>query len=69
MSDPQKLIAPYLEDALSDTERDDLVVWLKAHPDHLRTFVEAHLFEQQIRQAVHGQVEREAAMHLVESGD
>ena len=66
MSDPQKLIAAYLEDALSDTERDELVAWLKARPDHLRVFVEANLFERQMRQAVHGQVEREAAMHLVE---
>ena len=69
MSDPRKLIAAYLDDALSDAERDELVAWLKAHPDHLRAFVEANHFEQQIRQAVHGQVQREAAMHLVESGD
>ena len=68
MSDPQKLIAACLEDALSDAQRDELVAWLKAHPDHLRAFVEANLFEQQIRHAVHGQVQREAAMHLVESG-
>ena len=69
MSDPQKLLAAYLDNALSDTERDELVAWLNARPDHLRAFAEANLFEQQIRQAVHGQVEREAAMHLVESGD
>ena len=69
MSDPQKLIAACLEDALSDVQRDELVAWLKAHPDHLHAFVEAHLFEQQIRHAVHGQVQREAAMYLVESGN
>ena len=69
MSDPQKLIMAFLDDALSATERDELAAWLKAHPDHLRAFVEANLFEQQIRQAVQGQVQREAAMHLVESGD
>jgi ferric-dicitrate binding protein FerR (iron transport regulator) len=69
MSDPQKLIAACLDDALSDDQRDELVAWLKAHPDHLRAFVEANLFEQQIRHAVHGQVQREAAMPLVESGD
>ena len=69
MSDPDKLITAYLDDTLSDTERDELVAWLKAHSDHLRAFVEANLFEQHIRQAVHGQVQREAAMHLVESGD
>ena len=69
MSDPQKLITAFLDDALSVTERDELTAWLKVHPDHLRAFVAANLFEQQIRQAVHGQVQREAAMHLVESGD
>jgi hypothetical protein len=69
LTDPDKLITAYLDDALSDTERDELTAWLKAHPDHLRTFVEANLFEQQIRQAVHGQVQRDAAMHLVDSGD
>ncbi len=69
MSDAQKLIAACLEDALSDAQREELVAWLKAHPDHLRTFVEANLFEQQIRHAVHGQFQREAAMHLVASGN
>lgn len=69
MSDAQKLIAACLEDALADAQRDELVVWLKAHPDHLRTFVEANLFEQQIRHAVHGQIQREAALHLMESGN
>jgi hypothetical protein len=67
MSDPQKLIADYLDDTLLDAERDELVAWLKAHPDHLRVFVEANLFEQQIRQAVHGQVQREAGMHFAET--
>lgn len=69
MSDPQKLIAAYLDDALSDADRDELVAWLKGPPDHLRAFVEANLFEQQIRQAVHGQVQREAAMHFAETSD
>ena len=67
MSDPQKLIAAYLDDALSDADRDELVAWLKGPADHLRAFVEANLFEQQIRQAVHGQVQREAAMHFAET--
>ena len=67
MSDPQRLIAACLDDELSDAECDELVAWLKAHPDEMRSFVNANLFEQQIRQAVHGQVQREAAMDLVES--
>ncbi len=67
MSDPRELIAACLEDALSDSQRDELVAWLKADPDHLHAFVEANLFEQQIRNAVHGQVQRDAAMPLVES--
>ena len=68
MSDPQKLITAYLDDTLTNAERDELAAWLKAHPDHLRTFVEANLFEQQIRSAVGGQIQREAASNLIESG-
>lgn len=69
MNDPQELIVACLEDALSDSQRDELVAWLKADPDHLLAFVEANLFEQQIRNAVHGQVQRDAAMPLVEADD
>ncbi len=61
MTDRQPLIAAYLDDALSDAERAELTAWLKTHPDHLRAFVEANLFEQQIRSAVIGQIQRESA--------
>jgi ferric-dicitrate binding protein FerR (iron transport regulator) len=67
VSDPQKLITAYLDDTLTKAERDELAAWLKAQPDHLRTFVEATLFEQQIRSAAGGQIQREAASNLVES--
>ena len=61
MTDPQHLLAASLDDALSEAERAELAAWLKAHPDHLRAFVEANLFDQQIRSAVVGQVQRESA--------
>lgn len=67
MSDPQKLVSAYLDDALTNAERGELAVWLKTHPDHLRAFVEANLFEQQIRGAIRGQVQRQAADDFVEA--
>ncbi len=69
MSDPQKLIATCLDGALTASERGELTAWLKAHPDNMRAFVKANVFEQQIRQAVQGQVQREAAMAMVERDD
>ncbi len=68
MSDPQKLITAYLDDTLTNAERDELTVWLKAHPDNLRAFVEANLFEQQIRSAITSQAQRDAAGDFVEDG-
>ena len=68
MSDPEKLIAAYLDDALAEEDRASLAAWLKAHPDHLRRFVEANVREQEIRLAVAGQVRREAAANFVEAG-
>lgn len=68
MSDPQQLITAYLDDALTEAERDELAVWLKARPDHLREFVEANLFEQQLRAAVASQAQREALGEFGEAG-
>lgn len=65
MTDPQRLIAAALDDALSQAEADELKAWLKADPDHLRAFVAASLFEQQIRSAVVGGVRRETAQAFV----
>ncbi len=61
MTDPRQLIVADLDDVLSQVERDELMAWLKAHPDHLRAFVEANVFDQQIRSAVVGEVQRESA--------
>lgn len=61
MSDPQQLIAAYLDNTLAESEGEELKAWLKAHPDHLRALVEASIFEQQIRSAVVGAVQRETA--------
>jgi hypothetical protein len=69
VSDPRKLVAAFLDDELVDADRAELAAWLKAHPDNMRAFVEANLFEQQIRQAVHGQVQRAAGMHLAALSD
>lgn len=60
MNDPRYWIEAYLDDTLSDEESRALQAWLKAHPDHLRAFVEANVFEQEIRSAVQASVEREA---------
>lgn len=65
MTEPQRWIAADLDDALTAAEREALLAWLKAHPDHLRTFVEAGFFEQQIRSTVVAQVQRESAAAFV----
>lgn len=68
MTDPQRWIAAYLDDALTVAEREELTAWLQAHPDHLRAFVEANVFEQQVRGAVVGEVQRESAEAFVPGG-
>lgn len=65
MNDPHHWIEAYLEGTLSDEESAALRAWLKAHPDHLRVFVEANVFEQEIRSAVVASVEREAASAFI----
>lgn len=60
MNDPRHWIEAYLDDSLSTEESAALLAWLKGHPDHLRAFVEANVFEQEIRSAVVASVEREA---------
>ncbi|HOW64571.1 MAG TPA: FecR domain-containing protein [Candidatus Paceibacterota bacterium] len=60
MSDSKDLIAGYLDDSLTEEERQKLAVWLKAHPDNLRRFVEANLFNENLRAAVSSHCQREA---------
>lgn len=62
MNDPHRWIDAYLDDALSQEESEALRAWLKAHPDHLRDFVEANRFDQQIRSAVAASHQRMAAV-------
>ncbi|MBM3880826.1 MAG: hypothetical protein FJ387_14100 [Verrucomicrobia bacterium] len=66
MTEPHPLITAYLDNALSEAEYEELLAWLKAHPDHLRAFVEANVFEQQVRSAVVGEVRRESAGAFVQ---
>lgn len=61
MNDPRRWIEAYLDDTLSEEEERALRAWLKTHPDHLRAFVAANVFEQEVRSAVVASVEREAA--------
>ncbi len=68
MTDPRQRIVDYLDDALTPAEREELKAWLRAHPDHLRAFVEANVFEQQVRSAVVGEVQRESAEAFVPAG-
>ncbi len=60
MTDPKNLIAGYLDDSLAETERQELGVWLKAHPDNLRQFIDANLFNENLRAAVSSHCQREA---------
>lgn len=62
MNDPRQWIDAYLDDAISQEESEALRAWLKAHPDHLRDFVEANRFDQQIRSAVAASQQRAAAV-------
>ena len=66
MNDPRHWIEAYLDDALSTEESAALLAWLKAHPDHLRAFVEANVLEEEIRSAVVASVEREAVGPFVD---
>jgi len=66
MREPHELITAYLNDTLTEAEQAELATWLKANPENLKAFVEANLFEQEIRRAVRGQVQREAADTFIE---
>ncbi|MBI5364570.1 MAG: FecR domain-containing protein [Planctomycetes bacterium] len=61
MSRFQELLGAYLDDALTDAERSELVALLRADPDRRRAFVEANVHEQGIRYAVDA---RHAFEHL-----
>ena len=52
MNDPEELIAGYLDEVLSESEKVELNAWLKADAANMHRFTEAVMFEQQIRAAV-----------------
>jgi anti-sigma factor RsiW len=51
MTDPEKLIAAYLDDALTEAEGRALNAWLTADRANLRRFTDALVFEEQIGSA------------------
>ena len=65
MNAAEPLVATYLDDALSETERAELNAWLKVSPANLRQFTEAVMFEQQIRAAAQAQALQPAAAEFV----
>ncbi len=70
MKDPEDLFAGHFDDALTPAERRELTAWLQAHPDHLRRFVEASLFEESIRTVVRSRRQRDAVQAFeAEAGD
>jgi anti-sigma factor RsiW len=52
MTDPEKLIAAYLDDSLDEAERAEVTAWLRSDAQNLRIFTEAVMLYQQIREAV-----------------
>ena len=49
MTDPRELIDGYFDDALTAEEHHTLSAWIKAHPEHARTFAEATLLHDHLR--------------------
>lgn len=67
MKDPNSLIAAYLDNALSETERAELTQWLKADPANVRQFTEAVMFEEQLRAAAQTQAAQAATEDFAEA--
>jgi ferric-dicitrate binding protein FerR (iron transport regulator) len=61
MNAPDRLLAAYLDGELTTAERDELRAWLHADPANMQRFVDANLFDQQIREAVQGEALRDGA--------
>lgn len=66
MTDPEHLIAAWLDGQLKDEEQIALAEWLKSDDSHMRLFVDTLMFEQQIRSAVVAR-QQQAAFSPVES--
>jgi len=65
--DPEDLLSRYLDDSLSEDERETLTRWLKEDPENLLHFTDEVLLDQQIRAAARASVE-EAAVRDFDPG-
>ena len=61
MTDPEKLIAGWLDGSLDEAEQAELDEWLKTDDDNMRRFTDAAMFEQQIQSATVAAQEQSAA--------
>ncbi len=61
MTDPEQLIAQWLDGSLTDDEQTALDEWLKADDNNMRRFTDAVMFEQQIQSAIIAVEEQPAA--------
>jgi hypothetical protein len=66
MNEPNSLIDGYLDGALDDAGRNELLAWLKADATNMRSFTEAVMFEQQIRAALHAKTDAASGLAQVE---
>jgi len=65
VKDSHELIAAYLDDTLDAAQQAELVAWLRADAANLRTFTDAVMFEQQLREAVRAAAAGKAAESFV----
>ena len=61
MTDPEKLIAAWLDGSLNEAEQAELNDWLKTDDENMRRFTDAAMFEQQIQSATVAVEEQTAA--------
>ncbi|PQO25665.1 hypothetical protein C5Y96_22860 [Blastopirellula marina] len=67
MPEPEHpLLDRWLEDTLSNQEEQQLSDWLKQDPQNMRTFVEANIREQQLKDAVRSVTQAQQASQRVE---
>lgn len=64
MNDPEKLIAAYLDDAITEAEAEALNAWLTADRANLRSFTKALIFDEEIRSAARAHAAQSVAANL-----
>lgn len=69
MSDPERLIQAWLDEELTEPERLELAERLRSDPGQLNEFVDALLFEQQIRASVVAREQQAAFLPADTNGD